>query len=410
MEHTYETIKKADHDIFSEPRRPEIELSPDQAVVYSSVEKWLGDRNRRNVLTFGGFAGTGKSTLLSKLVIDRGDLCFACMAFTGKAANVLRQKLGNAADVTTLHSFAYRTAKTGGAEPQFTLKRRDELGITPDFIVIDEGSMVPDENIEDIASFGFPLLVVGDHFQLPPVNGTSTIMRTPDLALEKIHRQAEGSAIIRLSVAIRERGSMPMPPPKDIRLLPWPKFVAEVSQIAVTTDFMDTAVLTYRNVTRGEVNKAIRLMKYGANAPTIMQGDVVVCLKNGERMFNGMRGVVEHVEYKENSDLDLVTVLFAEDGIRYRGPVLRAQFGRDRRFSTAAEAREAGAKRVSNVESMGMLFDYGYALTVHKAQGSSFKRAYVVREKPRKVDDDTYVRWLYTAITRASEELAIVTR
>ena len=58
----------------------------------------------------------------------------------------------------------------------------------------------------------------------------------------------------------------------------------------------------------------------------------------------------------------------------------------------------------------GALFDFGYAMTVHKAQGSGFKRVYLVKEKPLKADEDTYKRWLYSAVTRASEELTIVAK
>ena len=53
-------------------------------------------------------------------------------------------------------------------------------------------------------------------------------------------------------------------------------------------------------------------------------------------------------------------------------------------------------------------FDYGYALTVHKAQGSQAKRVVVFEERFSKMDDQTYARWLYTAVTRAEQELYII--
>lgn len=53
-------------------------------------------------------------------------------------------------------------------------------------------------------------------------------------------------------------------------------------------------------------------------------------------------------------------------------------------------------------------FDFGYALTVHKAQGSQSKRVVLFDERFKSMDDDTYARWLYTAVTRAEKELYII--
>jgi exodeoxyribonuclease-5 len=56
----------------------------------------------------------------------------------------------------------------------------------------------------------------------------------------------------------------------------------------------------------------------------------------------------------------------------------------------------------------GDLFDYGYALTVHKAQGSQAKRVILFEERFSKMDSDGWKKWLYTAVTRAAEELIII--
>ncbi len=57
----------------------------------------------------------------------------------------------------------------------------------------------------------------------------------------------------------------------------------------------------------------------------------------------------------------------------------------------------------------GDLFDFGYALTVHKAQGSQAKKVVLFEERFPKMTDDDWKRWLYTAVTRAEEELYIFT-
>jgi ATP-dependent exoDNAse (exonuclease V) alpha subunit len=56
----------------------------------------------------------------------------------------------------------------------------------------------------------------------------------------------------------------------------------------------------------------------------------------------------------------------------------------------------------------GDLFDFGYALTVHKAQGSQAKRVILFEERSKYMDDIMWKRWLYTGITRAVEELYII--
>ena len=54
------------------------------------------------------------------------------------------------------------------------------------------------------------------------------------------------------------------------------------------------------------------------------------------------------------------------------------------------------------------LFDFGYALTVHKAQGSQAKKVVLFEERFGRQDEDMWRRWLYTGITRAEEELLII--
>jgi superfamily I DNA/RNA helicase len=53
------------------------------------------------------------------------------------------------------------------------------------------------------------------------------------------------------------------------------------------------------------------------------------------------------------------------------------------------------------------LFDFGYALTVHKAQGSQARKVILFEERFPKMTDDDWRRWLYTGITRAEEELVL---
>ncbi len=383
-------------------------LSEDQQVAYDQISKWA--TKPRGVLTLGGYAGSGKTQLLAKLIEDLGSDRFSCATFTGKAANVLSQKLKDTV-VTTIHSMIYRPFEKLDGTIAFA-KKMDEEAEIESTIVIDEASMVDERVLEDLKSFRRPILAIGDHGQLPPISGPSVLMQEPDLRLEKIHRQAEGSPIIQLSKTIRETGRVPMPPPKGIRLVSWGMFQGELQERVPSMtpeELNDFVVLCYKNATRVKVNRLVREARFGLGVQDDrpMDGDMLVCLRNQPPIYNGMRGMLDKVEYKKGV-ADQMTVRFPDDGILHKGPVVRAQFGRESTFSTVKDLLEAGVKgAVKDVRELGAYYDYGYCLTTHKAQGSGFRTVYWIRERSR-ADEDTYKRWQYTSATRAIDELVIV--
>lgn len=387
-----------------------MELSSDQQDVYKKLEAWA--KNPEGVMTLGGYAGTGKTTLLGKLITETSDVTFAAAAFTGKAANVLASKVGSAPNVksvSTIHKLIYNANELMG---RYVFERKAAYDIRAgiDVLVLDEASMISDELFEEIQHVGLPILAIGDHGQLPPIDGTSTLMAKPKLRLETIHRQAEGNPIIALSKTIRERGRIPVPPPKGIRHLSWGGFVEEyrdVASVSSMEEMLDTVVLTYRNQTRCEINTIARQSRFpGLEAPVV--GDVVISLRNKDQVFNGMRGVLKAIQ-KTGAHHDALTVDFPFEQSKVTIQALRAQFGREKTISTVDELKAAKVP-IKKLSDVGALFDYGYAMTVHKAQGSGFKRVYLIKEKPLKADEDTYKRWLYTAVTRASEELVVVAK
>jgi ATP-dependent exoDNAse (exonuclease V) alpha subunit len=101
------------------------------------------------------------------------------------------------------------------------------------------------------------------------------------------------------------------------------------------------------------------------------------------------------------------TIGFPEDEINERKyELLRAQFNRDKTFNKPEDlARETG---IFSFSKAGALFDFGFAMTVHKMQGSQFDDLVVCAERPGPVSDDDWRRWLYTAVTRAALKLTIL--
>lgn len=421
------------------------DLSPDQRQVYESIQDWVRSTRGSNLLTLGGYAGTGKSTLLSLFAAET-KLRVAYICFTGRASSVLGRKLRAAGVATTnraqtdderklggrwghlfyssldpeasqpfcgtIHRLVYRPLIDEETEELFGWERRDELDRGYDLIVLDEASMVDANMITDVQRHGVRILAVGDHGQLPPVMGDGSLMANPMLKLEKIHRQAEGSPIIRLSRAIREEHRMSREL-ADGRQLTFGSalHVRRVFGETVASPRLETAFLCWRNATRVHVNRTVReYLGFGGKPP--QAGEPIVCLRNYPPVYNGMRGLattpaVALVESKWW--LMRAGIEFLDEGIESETYNLcRDQFHRTETFKSIEELEEKGIK-VRSMSEAGRLFDFGYAMTVHKSQGSQFPHVVVVVDWKQNYEDERTRRLAYTAVTRASERLTVLT-
>ena len=181
------------------------EWSREQAEAIDRVGRWL-KAGEPQVFRLFGYAGVGKTTLARHVAESaHGETAFA--AFTGKAAMVMRAN--GCAGATTIHALIYRASEGADGAPTFTLNT-DGPASRAGLIVIDECSMVDAELARDLLSFGKPILVLGDPFQLPPVKGGGYFTDSaPDVMLTEIHRQAADNPIIRLSKIVRSGGELP---------------------------------------------------------------------------------------------------------------------------------------------------------------------------------------------------------
>ncbi len=167
----------------------------EQAEAIDGVGRWL-KRGEPQVFRLFGYAGVGKTTL-ARHVAEAADGETAFAAFTGKAAMVMRAH--GCPGATTIHALIYRASEGADGAPTFTINE-DGPASRASLIVIDECSMVDAELARDLLSFGKPILVLGDPFQLPPVKGGGYFTdAAPDVMLTEIHRQAEDNPIIRLA-------------------------------------------------------------------------------------------------------------------------------------------------------------------------------------------------------------------
>jgi len=439
-----------------------IVLSPDQREAYSAISRWSKGDNTGGMLgstlTIGGLAGTGKSTLVGAFAAET-DLLVAYVCFTGRAASNLRRKL-EAADVQTtrkmltdddrartgrwahlfygpgtieeglpfcdtIHRLLYRPIIDSRTEELCGWERRDRLDRSYDLIVVDEASMVTDAMLEDIRAHGVRVLAVGDHGQLPPVRGSSSLMATPDLRLEKIHRQAESSPIIRLAHALRTTGRFdPSLADGDVvRVLNKYAYTTVLREWVVSSVNthgpaapLDVAVVCWKHATRVSINRTVReMLGYQGKLPQV--GEPIMALRNYPPVYNGMRGVLlkrAEQPYPDYWWLLRADIDFPDEGVSVEGrDICRDQFHRLPRrrgeratFGSIDELKEAGIK-VDSMGEAGQLFDFGYAMTVHKSQGSQFDHVIVCVDWTEGDTDDAR-RLAYTAVTRASSRLTVL--
>jgi exodeoxyribonuclease-5 len=363
-----------------------MEWTGEQRAAIDKVGRWLS-AGEPQVFRLFGYAGVGKTTL-ARHVAEGAKAEPAYAAFTGKAALVMRSK--GCAGATTIHALIYRAVEDAeGGAPTFTLNQ-DGPASKAGLIVIDECSMVDAELGRDLLSFGKPILVLGDPAQLPPIKGGGFFTEAePDVMLTEIHRQAKDDPIIRLSTEVRLGGRLAYGDHGTARVIRR----ADVSPEAVLAA---DQVLVGLNRTRRLYNGRIReLKKIDGVAPTV--GDKLVCLRN-DRAKGLINGGLWRVEAIRPPRKDLLRfTLKAEDEVGRAGvkvSVLRRLFEGGEETLTPAERRESDQ------------FDFGYALTVHKAQGSQWDDVMLFDESYAFGENRN--RWLYTGLTRAAKRLTVV--
>lgn len=422
-------------------------LSKDQLNAKQTILDWINSRNRRSFITLGGYAGTGKSSLIAEVrkALPRNWKVAFC-AYTGKASGVMKDKLiaANAVNfndyVGTIHSLCYHVR----TDPDTGLNVFErKFHIDYNLIIVDEASMVTEDIFRDLRMYGIPMLFVGDHGQLPPINKSEdgsvfNLMENPMVKLEEVHRFGAQSTLLDLSIMARNG-----------ERVPFKQFDDKVAKVKETDplvndfilnhlkDFSDGVCLCGTNNTRADVNQLIRV-NYGIvqdmedKVPRV--GDRVVCLRNNRGLvnpiYNGMLGKIESISEISNQECDILNdawnmAVSVDDGFVYKGMVNKHHFGElkystdGKEFITLRELMQM--KTTLTIKERKMMrgklgkrklyfdaFDFGYCLTVHKAQGSEWGNVMLFEETSGYWDDDYRRKWLYTAVTRSSDRLLIV--
>jgi exodeoxyribonuclease-5 len=297
----------------SERTETTIELTPEQDEAFCLACEWHDEPLGSDLFTLGGYAGTGKTTLTAQLAkewVEDGDSVGFC-TFTWKAAQVLKRKLraiGVNASPTSLHGLMYiPVTDTKGNIIRW--QRRPSIDYST--VIVDEASMLTEQLMDDLLDYGVKVLAVGDHAQLPPIDGPS-VLTSLDAELTQVCRQAQDSPIIRLATHVRLEGDFGQIP-DGIAVMDDDDEIqrARADDVARYGE-LDVATLTYTNRSRVTANHYIRsyLQRQGAPSP----GDVVMCLSNQPPLFNGMRGLVSgEAFYLQRDHWYLGTVDFPDE-------------------------------------------------------------------------------------------------
>lgn len=444
----------------------------EQENTINSFTDFLLSSSSEAVFILRGYAGTGKTTLVSALVKTLGEVGRKCvlLAPTGRAAKVFSHYAHHPA--YTIHRRIYRQRVFSGEMDNFTLNanlHRQTL------FIVDEASMIANEGIsgtafgtgrllDDLVQYvysvpGCRLMLIGDTAQLPPVGEeqspalSASMVRgygleVTECLLTQVVRQSVDSGILYNATALRryitEDACFSLPSVKtvgfpDIRVIPGSELIEAISECYDKAGMDETIIICRSNKRANLYNKGIRntilyredelnagdvLMVaknnyfWGADCKEldfIANGDVAVVRRMRRvREMYGFRFADVVLRFPDYNDLELEVTLLL-DTLHSDAPSLSREES-ERLFAAVAEdyahlstKRERIKKIKEDPYYNALQVKYAYAVTCHKAQGGQWQRVFI--DQGYMAEDmisSDYFRWLYTAFTRATETLYLV--
>jgi exodeoxyribonuclease-5 len=458
-DHIHELIRQ---NLVHSPTRGQEEL-------LRQITEFILDRQANKVFIVKGFAGTGKTSLISALVktLDYAQIKTLLLAPTGRAAKVFSGYAGK--NAYTIHRKIYRqkTAKDGFGS--FVLNKNLFNNLV---IIVDEASMISDSLsdgtvfgtgrlLADLMSFvneghNCRLIFVGDTAQLPPVgivispaldkNELSMYMPVAgENMLTDIVRQNRESGILQNATMVRNQitannFAIPVlrPSSEDVAFISGPEIIEIIEKTYDKFGLEEVIVLCRSNKKANQYNTGIRKMVM-YREEEITAGDLLMVVKNnyfwlkeqkdldfiangdilkikkikknteryGFRFAYALMQLIDYdVEFEAWILLDTLTAESASLGVEENRKLYYSVF----EDYAHLESKSKQYKAVKEDEFFNALqVKYAYAVTCHKAQGGQWKAVFIDQGYMTSERIDTeYLRWLYTAITRATEELYFV--
>jgi exodeoxyribonuclease-5 len=388
-------------------------LNHGQEVCAKRFLRWWKRKNFIDEPTFEitGAAGTGKTTLVRYLIEEIGltfkEVIF--MAYVGKATLALAKQ---GLPAQTIHSaicdISYVTVKDSKGKPlrdpdgkkitRVVFSKKEFLPEHIRLLVVDEGRMVPEDLAEWILSYHIPVIVLGDLNQLDPVMGDPYFLNKPDARLTEIMRQAKDSPIPYLAKKVIDGRPLMVGTDGDGKI----NIVSEANESEVDLLGSDV-IICRRNKTRISINDYIRLFLKKFDTKEPMVGDKIICRKNNWDRFNhdnvplvnGMIGYITDIDYEHMTKYKMPFDFQPEDFDSFLGVLM------DRKLFNLIGTDTSMMK--TNYD----IFEYGYAITCHLAQGSQYNSVIVKLENSGWQSKNSR-KWLYTAVTRAIDRLTII--
>lgn len=384
-----------------------IALNEDQQRIVNQAVKWYYNSSDQ-IFQFAGNPGTGKSVTMNAIIkalnipFDR----VAPMAYVGAAA--INMRLKGMPTAKTIHSSIYDTIEVPVKDrygkvvmnkyfnrPEVTYKRipKDLHGI--DLIAIDEGGTVPLRMREDLISRGKKILVAGDLDQLPPVGDEPAFLADGKVyVLNKIMRQAEGSAIVYLCQ--RAKNELPIHVGMygdEVMVLEEKDFQVIAPQILPAAG----VVLCGRNETRQKYTDMIRYQYLGKHNLLPDYGEKLICRANDWRLESGGINLTNGLTGRVMNQPDVSTFdgkCFYVDFMPDLGSSAFIHTPVDYTFFSASLEKKKDMKAFNYI--YGEAFEYGYCQTVYTAQGSQWNDGVYFEEYMPSNNNQLH----YTALSR----------
>jgi ATP-dependent exoDNAse (exonuclease V) alpha subunit len=443
-----------------------------QNIFFQQIADFLTNDNPDEIFVLKGYAGTGKTTVVSTIVNNLVQIQkkYVLLAPTGRAAKVIANYAQKPA--FTIHKKIYFPKKSSGGGVSFTTQQNKHRNT---IFIVDEASMISDVNTEskmyengslldDLIKYVYSgnnckMILIGDTAQLPPVHldispalNTDTLdlnyqKNVKHIELDEVMRQAEKSGILYNATELREvlkesfitNFKFNIKGFKDIVRLTDGYDIQDAINTAYSNySIEDTAFIVRSNKRANAYNQQIRtkildkesdlstgdfLMVVKNNYFWLKETDVAGFVANGDIVevleifgfmeiysFKFAKVKIRMVDYPNQIPFETVLLM---DTITSESPSLT--FDESNRLYQEVMKDYEGMtkfnafKKVKENEYFNALqVKFSYAITCHKSQGGQWNTVFV--EQPYLPDgiDRDYIRWLYTAITRAKDRLYLI--
>lgn len=438
----------------------------DQISFFQAAQEFVLSREPNTTLLLKGYAGTGKTSLVAVLVnvLPSFGYKVRLLAPTGRAAKVLARYSRKSA--FTIHKMIYQLRQ--GAEVQgmlFKLKRNYSQNT---IYMVDEASMIPEGDLNnrvlsDLIKYVFQhennkLMLIGDNAQLPPVGQSESLalsgshleqrygLRIGSLELNQVMRQSLGSGILKNANCIRlALKSSPFEIKFTLKQPDIFKMSGErledglryaydkygIAETVVICRSNKSAVFYNRNIRHAifffeeELEAGDQIMVVRNNYFYKPEHSPMGFLANGEfaevvKIINleeryGYRYADIEIRLTDDPTHQVISVKVILDTLHSDYPSLTEQQYRSLAKQVAADydvdlkSREVREVLKTDPYLQALQIKFAYAMTCHKSQGGQWKAIFLDKGYvPQEQQDQDFLRWLYTGVTRATDELFLV--